>query len=196
VVIKLLAFVLPLGLDSFAVAAAIGATQVSGAWQRTRVSLIFVVFEGGMPLIGLGLGSALARGIGSVADYLAASSVIAVGAWMLLARGAEDSKANQVTTRSGLALIALGISISLDELAIGFSIGHTSPRRRRHPRDCHPGARRRATWPGHRHQDRRTLARTRRADRRGRAHSARYLLDHLAADPLTPGISAGIGCPP
>jgi putative Mn2+ efflux pump MntP len=125
VVIKLLAFVLPLGLDSFAVAAAIGATQVSGAWQRTRVSLIFVIFEGGMPLIGLGLGSALARGIGGVADYLAASSVIAVGAWMLLARGAEDGKANQVTTSSGLALIALGISISLDELAIGFSIGLT-----------------------------------------------------------------------
>jgi hypothetical protein len=30
-------------------------------WQRLRISLVFVAFEGGMQLIGLGLGSALAR---------------------------------------------------------------------------------------------------------------------------------------
>jgi putative Mn2+ efflux pump MntP len=70
-VLKLLAFVLPLGLDSFAVAAAIGASQVTTVRQRLRISLIFVVFEGGMPLIGLALGAALARGIGQVADYVA-----------------------------------------------------------------------------------------------------------------------------
>jgi hypothetical protein len=66
-VLKLLAFVLPLGLDSFAVAATIGAIQAANARQRLRISLIFVLFEGGMPLIGLGLGTALARGIGQVA---------------------------------------------------------------------------------------------------------------------------------
>ena len=66
--LKLLAFVLPLGIDSFAVAAAIGAAQATTVWQRLRISLLFVVFEGGMPLIGLGLGVALAHGIGQVAD--------------------------------------------------------------------------------------------------------------------------------
>jgi putative Mn2+ efflux pump MntP len=60
-VLKLLAFVLPLGLDSFAVAAAIGAVQKITVCQRLRISLVFVAFEGGMQLIGLGLGSALAR---------------------------------------------------------------------------------------------------------------------------------------
>lgn len=122
--LKLLAFVLPLGLDSFAVAAAIGATQVVTAWQRLRISLIFVLFEGGMPLIGLALGTVLARGIGQVANYLAGTAVIAVGAWMLLAGDKdEDDKASRLTSSRGLALIALGISISLDELAIGFTIG-------------------------------------------------------------------------
>ena len=123
--LKLLAFVLPLGLDSFAVAAAIGAAQATTAWQRLRISLVFVIFEGGMPLIGLGLGSALAHGIGHVADYLAAAAVIGIGAWMLLADEDEDGKAARITTSRGLALIGLGISISLDELAIGFSIGLT-----------------------------------------------------------------------
>jgi putative Mn2+ efflux pump MntP len=89
-----------------------------------RISLIFVLFEGGMPLIGLGLGTALARGIGQVAYYLAGGAVIAIGAWTLLARDKdEEEKASRLTGSHGLALIALGISISLDELAIGFTIG-------------------------------------------------------------------------
>jgi manganese efflux pump family protein len=122
--LKLLAFVLPLGLDSFAVAAALGAGQVTTAWQRLRISLVFVIFEGGMPLIGLALGSALARGAGRIADYLAAVAVIGIGIWMLLADNeAEEDKASRIMTSHGLALVGLGISISLDELAIGFSIG-------------------------------------------------------------------------
>jgi len=123
-VVKLLAFVLPLGLDSFAVAAAIGASRALSGWQRLRISLVFVIFEGGMPLIGLGLGTALARGIGQVADYLAGAAVIAIGAWMLLAGDKDDEeRAARITTSRGLALIAVGLSISLDELAIGFTIG-------------------------------------------------------------------------
>jgi len=122
--LKLLAFVLPLGLDSFAVAAALGASQVTTAWQRLRISLVFVIFEGGMPLIGLALGSVLARGIGQVADYLAAAAVIGIGTWMLFAgREDEEDKASRIMTSHGLALVGLGISISLDELAVGFSIG-------------------------------------------------------------------------
>ena len=122
--LKLLAFVLPLGLDSFAIAAALGASQVTTAWQRLRISLVFVIFEGGMPLIGLAVGSALARGIGHIADYLAAAAVIGIGIWMLLAGdGDEEDTASRILTSRGLALVGLGISISLDELAIGFSIG-------------------------------------------------------------------------
>jgi manganese efflux pump family protein len=122
--LKLLAFVLPLGLDSFAVAAALGASQVTTAWQRLRISLVFVIFEGGMPLIGLAVGSVLARGIGHIADYLAAAAVIGIGIWILLAGNEdEEDKASRIMTSRGLALVGLGISISLDELAIGFSIG-------------------------------------------------------------------------
>jgi putative Mn2+ efflux pump MntP len=125
-VVKLLAFVLPLGLDSFAVAAAIGAAQTPTWRVRLRISLLFLIFEGGMPLIGLVLGTALARGIGDVADYLAAAAVIGIGAWMLISGDhEEDEKATRLTATSGLALIGLGISVSLDELAIAFSIGLT-----------------------------------------------------------------------
>lgn len=124
--LKLLGFVLPLGLDSFAVAIAIGAAQATTAWQRLRISLILVIFEGGMPLIGLGLGSVLAHRIGFAAGYLAAIIVGGIGAWMLLSdEQDEEAKASRITASRGLALMGLGIGISMDELAIGFSIGLT-----------------------------------------------------------------------
>ena len=43
---------------------------------------------------------------------------------MLFANEDEETRrAGRIVDRTGLALIALGISISLDELAIGFTIG-------------------------------------------------------------------------
>lgn len=123
-ILRLLAFVLPLGLDSFAVAAALGAAGRLTARDRLRVSALFVVFEGGMPLIGLAAGAPLARAVGGVADYLAVGALAAMGAWMLLARGDRDEeRAARLGAAHGVALLGLGISISLDELAIGFSLG-------------------------------------------------------------------------
>jgi putative Mn2+ efflux pump MntP len=82
-----------------------------------------VIFEGGMPLIGVALGSTLARAIGAAAGYLAGAAVIAIGAWMLLAADNDEEKAGRLVSSRGLALVALGLSISLDELAIGFTVG-------------------------------------------------------------------------
>jgi putative Mn2+ efflux pump MntP len=123
--LKLLAFVLPLGLDSFAIAAALGAAGKLTGRDRWRITTLFVIFEAGMPLLGLAVGAPLAHAIGDIADYLAAAAVIGVGAWMLLHGDddEEDEKAGRLVTAHGTALLALGVSISLDELAIGFSLG-------------------------------------------------------------------------
>ncbi|MGH3252120.1 MAG: manganese efflux pump MntP family protein [Trebonia sp.] len=123
--LKLLAFVLPLGLDSFAIAAALGTAALT-ARQRWRISAIFIIFEAGMPLVGLALGAPLAHAIGGTADYLAAAALIIVGAWMLLADDdSETGKARALVRRRGVAVISLGLAISTDELAIGFSLGLT-----------------------------------------------------------------------
>jgi manganese efflux pump family protein len=121
--LRLLAFVLPLGVDSFAVAAALGAAGLTGIRERLRVSLIFVVFEAGMPLIGLAAGAGIARVIGDVADYLAGAAVIGLGIYMLAAGRGDEQKAGRLASTHGVAILALGISISLDEFAIGFSLG-------------------------------------------------------------------------
>ncbi len=122
--VRLLAFVLPLGLDSFAVAAALGAVAPAGVGRRLRISAIFVTFEAGMPLIGLALGSGLARVIGDWAGYLAGAGVIGTGVWMLVSKDEEDeAAATRLASTRGLAVVALGISISMDEFAIGFTLG-------------------------------------------------------------------------
>ena len=122
--LRLLAFVLPLGLDSFAVAAALG-TAALPVRDRLRVSLLFAGFEAGMPLIGLALGAPLARAIGGAADYGAAVVLIGVGAWMCLADDDDAGRVQDLLDRRGLALLALGVAVSTDELAVGFSLGLT-----------------------------------------------------------------------
>ena len=121
---KLAAFVLPLGVDTFAMAAAVGAAGLD-VGARRRVTALFVAFEAGMPLVGLALGAPLAHAIGDAAEYVAAAVLVAVGAWMLFGEGedGEEAKARSLTDARGLALLALGLSISVDELAIGFTLG-------------------------------------------------------------------------
>jgi putative Mn2+ efflux pump MntP len=120
-VLAVLGFVLPLGLDSFAVAAAVGAAGALPVRVRWRITALFVVFEAGMPLVGLALGAPLAGAIGPVANYVAAAAVVAIGLWMLLHD--EDEKAERLVSARGVAMLWLGLSISLDELAIGFGLG-------------------------------------------------------------------------
>ena len=122
-VAKLAALVLPLGLDTFAVAAALGVVGVSPS-RRLRISFLFTAFEAGMPLIGLALGAPLGAAIGGAADYLAISVLLAFGLYTLLGRERDEEETlGQLTRMHGLGAIVLGLSISLDELAIGFTLG-------------------------------------------------------------------------
>lgn len=52
---KLIALVLPLGLDTFAVAAALGMVGVTPT-RRREITVLFTAFEAGMPLMGLAVG--------------------------------------------------------------------------------------------------------------------------------------------
>ena len=66
-----------------------------------------------MPLVGLGIGRALGSTVGSAVDWIAIALVAGAGLWMLL----EREEPEQATT------LALGLSVSLDELAIGSALG-------------------------------------------------------------------------
>lgn len=119
----LIALVLPLGLDTFAVAAALGVLGATPA-TRLRISIMFPAFEAAMPLIGLAVGAPLAHAIGESADYVAIGVLLAFGLYTLL--GSEDREQRMISRLAdarGPGVLVLGLSISLDELAIGFTLG-------------------------------------------------------------------------
>lgn len=119
--LKLAALVLPLALDTFAVSAALGIAGLTPR-ERLRMSLVFAGFEAGMPLVGFAAGLLLGSILGAGADYVAV--VVLIGVGVLILREGEDIDGGTLRRRSrGPAVIGLGLSVSIDELAIGLSLG-------------------------------------------------------------------------
>jgi putative Mn2+ efflux pump MntP len=121
-VARVIALVLPLSLDTFAIAAALGMTRLTVS-QRVRFGLLFAAFEGGMPVIGLVVGVGLGRVIGGWSEYVAIVALAGLGFYVLFGRDEDDARVQRLVSSTGMAMIVLGLSVSLDELAIGFGLG-------------------------------------------------------------------------
>src|ERR1700694_3549918 len=89
--LTLIGLVVPLGLDTFATAAALGMADMSER-GRTRVSLIFTAFVVGVPLIGVFAGNLAGRAVGNTADYLAIAILIGLGIFMLRPQADDEEK--------------------------------------------------------------------------------------------------------
>lgn len=123
VLATLIALIVPLGLDSFAAAATLGLGRLSSR-ERWRISLLFAAFEGAMPVVGLALGASAGQVAGGVAQYLAVAVLLALGLWALFGGGDErEADVRQLLRNPGAGALLLGLSVSLDELAIGFTLG-------------------------------------------------------------------------
>ena len=136
--LRLLLFVLPLGLDTLGVSISLGIkshrSEPSGErngfppWLGS--ALLFSLAETLMPLIGLAIGYAVSLLISNLMHIVGPLLLIGVGLWELLEEVRERiSKrkklarpSNDVESRWGHQLL-LALSVSLDELAIGFSLG-------------------------------------------------------------------------
>jgi putative Mn2+ efflux pump MntP len=130
---RLVPLILSLGLDTFALSTALGVAPLP-AQTRLRLAFTFATAEGLMPAVGLLLGRPLGDAIGTGAVYLAAVLLIATGVW-LLREGLEDdddaddepggeaARIMSAATARGWPLLGIALSVSLDELAMGFSFG-------------------------------------------------------------------------
>jgi len=77
-----------------------------------------------MPLVGLALGAPLGHAIGKTADYVAIGVLLALGLYTAFARDERDEqRLAQLARPRGFRALLLGLSISMDELAIGFTLG-------------------------------------------------------------------------
>lgn len=121
--LKLIGLIIPLGLDTFAVSAALGMNQIP-ARKRLVISLFFTFFEAGMPLLGLLAGAPLHSLIGDYADYTAYLLLIGFGTYTVLhKKDDESSRISSMVGGWGWSALILGLSISIDEVAIGLTLG-------------------------------------------------------------------------
>lgn len=139
-----IALFLSLGLDTLAVAIGLGVRGLPRA-RWFRIGATFALFEGVMPIVGLLIGQQLSGPLGAIATYTAGALLIALGAWEIREALVDDDKADKVdkvdaggsgtvatvtdTEHHGMAelhsraILLTGLSVSLDELAVGFSLG-------------------------------------------------------------------------
>ena len=116
---------LPLALDTFALAAALGVAGLARP-DRLRVSLVFTVFEAGMPIVGILAGRVVGGFLGQWAGYGGILFLLVAG--FLLVRPGKDEDDEERRLRllahaRGLAILDLGLGISVDELTVGLSAG-------------------------------------------------------------------------
>jgi putative Mn2+ efflux pump MntP len=116
---------LPLALDTFALAAALGMAGLEKR-DRLRVTLVFTAFEAGMPIAGMLIGRAAGAFLGTWAGYGGIAFLLLAGL-LLLRPGQEESdeagRLRLLAHARGLAILDLGLSISVDELTVGLSAG-------------------------------------------------------------------------
>jgi manganese efflux pump family protein len=151
--LQLLLIILPLGLDTLGVSLSLGMKSFHPAasdekekkpffpyWLRSAI--LFSLAEMLMPVVGLVIGYAVSLLISSVMHYVGSVLLIGVGAWELWEEGREYLRKKKQQQNEKIApqkvvpvssaskerflwrrQLLLALSVSLDELAIGFSLG-------------------------------------------------------------------------
>jgi putative Mn2+ efflux pump MntP len=128
--LRVILVVLPLGLDTFALSTVLGVLPLARG-QRLRIAIVFAAAEGLMPAVGLVLGLPLGHALGRWASYVAGTLLIGLGGWVWWStrreraeeRDDEAAKIMSAATGNTWSLMGLALSISLDEMAVGFSFG-------------------------------------------------------------------------
>jgi manganese efflux pump family protein len=146
-ILPLLLFVLPLGLDTLGVSISLGiksqrnevVSQRKRSWgfpTWLQSAILFSLAETFMPLAGLAIGYASSLLLSDIMRFVGPLLLISVGLWELLEEAREyirkknAPKSNTSQYKAPLKTqfrwsyqLLLALSISLDELAVGFSLG-------------------------------------------------------------------------
>jgi manganese efflux pump family protein len=111
---------LSLGLDTLGVSIGLGLSGLERR-QQLRFGVSFALAEGFTPLVGFLLGLAVAQAVGDVASFAGIIVLLAVGVYAI--REAMREESPDFRQVSNWRLVVLALSVSMDELAVGFSLG-------------------------------------------------------------------------
>jgi manganese efflux pump family protein len=118
-VIALLTLGFTLSLDNFRIAVVLGGLKPT--WGRSvKTSLIFALWDGVAPLVGIVVGQYLSARIDSTADLIAAAGLAAYGLFVVIRAlvSPEDADPDMRWATRGLPL-----PLSIDNVAAGASLG-------------------------------------------------------------------------
>lgn len=119
VALAIAAFVIPLGFDTLAVSIALG-LRGTNPW---RPALLFAAFEVMMPVAGIILGRYAGARLESLAGYLGGIIIVAVGVHTLREAFQHEGEIGRLSLRGARGIVATGLAVSTDEMAIGFPLG-------------------------------------------------------------------------
>src|SRR5207237_10369826 len=111
------------GLDNLAAAIAIGMSGVD-ARRRTRIAVVFGLFEAAMPVAGWALGHRVSSLIGGTTRYYGGALLVAAGAWAIVSALRLDTVQAETADATGWGrLMVTGFALSVDNLIVGFGLG-------------------------------------------------------------------------
>jgi manganese efflux pump family protein len=125
-VLAILLVAVSVGLDNFAAAIGIGLSGLD-AKLRIQVALVFGLFEGGMPIVGLLIGRSLTHLLGDRAHLIGGVILALTGLYGIVTSVIERRSEHPPSPerhRGGLGhLIVAGAALSIDNLIVGFALG-------------------------------------------------------------------------
>jgi len=119
--LKLALLILSLGIDTFTVAIGLGISGI-GKQNKLKVGISFTLFEGLMPLVGFFIGHIVSGLLGDIASIVGIVILFCVGLW-IIKEALSSKKENEIKVDNWQGLLITSLSVSLDELAVGFSMG-------------------------------------------------------------------------
>lgn len=111
-----------LGADAFSTAVAAGMAKVSHG-MKIKLAVVFGFFQFLFPLVGVVLGKTLGPKMGQLASFIAIFILILLAALMIKRAVREEIKPLESIALSVIGFFVLGLSVSVDALAVGFSLG-------------------------------------------------------------------------
>lgn len=111
-----------LGMDAFSMSIGIGMQGISVS-RTGQLSITVGILHIILPLMGIYLGQVLGTVAGDIAGYIGAAVLILLGAKIIYEEFKPKADDEAMDPISGWQFIVLPVSVSLDSLSIGFSLG-------------------------------------------------------------------------
>jgi putative Mn2+ efflux pump MntP len=121
-VLSLLLVAVSLGASNLAASIGIGLGGVDQR-ARLRVAIVFGLFEGTMPLIGLAVGREAAVALGNAAHHVGGGLLVAIGLYQTLTSLRPGLDRTAASGNENGRLLLSGLALSIDNLVVGFALG-------------------------------------------------------------------------